>query len=47
LNKAKRPLGGWQLKLFGEGNLLLERWALEKRKGLFEEVFGTPLEIME
>lgn len=44
LQKAK---GRWQLKMFGEGNLLLERWALEKRKALFEDVFGTQLEIRE
>jgi exopolyphosphatase/guanosine-5'-triphosphate,3'-diphosphate pyrophosphatase len=44
LKKAK---GSWKLKMAGEGNLLLERWALEKRKALFEEVFGTQLEILE
>jgi exopolyphosphatase/guanosine-5'-triphosphate,3'-diphosphate pyrophosphatase len=44
LEKAK---GRWRLKMFGEGNLLLERWALEKRKALFEDVFGTPLEISD
>lgn len=44
LSKSKR---GWQLQMMGEGNLLLERWALEKRKSLFEEVFATRLEILE
>ena len=44
LQKAKR---GWQLRMYGEGNLLLERWALDKHKSLFEEVFDTTLEIIE
>lgn len=44
LQEAKR---GWQLQMYGDGDLLLERWALEKRKFLFEEVFGTTLEIIE
>lgn len=43
LKKAKK---GWQLHLYGDGNLLLERWALEKRKGLFEDIFGTPLNVL-
>jgi exopolyphosphatase/guanosine-5'-triphosphate,3'-diphosphate pyrophosphatase len=43
----KKAKGGWQLKMYGEGNHLLERWALEKRKALFEEVFGTRLEVLE
>lgn len=37
----------WQLRLYGEGNLLLERWALEKRKSLFEETFDVELEVVE
>jgi exopolyphosphatase/guanosine-5'-triphosphate,3'-diphosphate pyrophosphatase len=43
LMKAKRC---WQLQMDGDGNLLLERWALEKRKSLFEEVFETTLEVL-
>lgn len=43
----KKSKGHWQLKMEGDGNLLLERWALEKRKNLFEEVFGTQLKIIE
>ncbi len=43
----KKVKGYWQLKMVGEGNLLLEKWALEKRKALFEEVFGTRLKILE
>jgi exopolyphosphatase/guanosine-5'-triphosphate,3'-diphosphate pyrophosphatase len=45
--KVKEAKRGWQLQLYGEGNLLLERWALEKRKALFEDVFETRLEILE
>ncbi|HLO32669.1 MAG TPA: Ppx/GppA phosphatase family protein [Anaerolineales bacterium] len=45
--KMKKIKRGWNLKMIGEGNFLLERWALEKRKTLFEEVFGTRLEILE
>ncbi|MDO9300369.1 MAG: Ppx/GppA phosphatase family protein [Anaerolineales bacterium] len=36
----------WKLKLQGNGDLMLERWALEKRKRLFQDVFGVKLEIM-
>ncbi|NWF63591.1 MAG: Ppx/GppA family phosphatase [Chloroflexi bacterium] len=35
----------WLLNLEGEGNLGLEIWALEKRRALFQEVFGMKLEI--
>ena len=35
----------WRLKLSGEGGLSLEVWALEKRRSLFQEVFGMKLEI--
>jgi exopolyphosphatase/guanosine-5'-triphosphate,3'-diphosphate pyrophosphatase len=37
----------WHLQMNGEGNLLLEKWALAKRKSLFEEVFKTRLEVVE
>lgn len=37
----------WRLKLQGKGDLMLERWALEKRKRLFQDVFGVKLEIRE
>ncbi len=37
----------WKLILKGRGDLMLERWALDKRRGLFEEIFGVPLEIAE
>ncbi len=38
---------GWSLQLHGKGDLMLEKWALDKRRGLFEEVFGVPLQIMD
>ncbi len=37
----------WQLSLRGRGDLMLEKWALDKRRVLFEDVFGVPLQIME
>jgi exopolyphosphatase/guanosine-5'-triphosphate,3'-diphosphate pyrophosphatase len=37
----------WKLKLQGEGDLMLERWTLEKRQRLFQDVFGVKLEIVE
>jgi len=33
------------LKLIGEGDLMLEKWALTKRKNLFAESFGVKLEV--
>jgi len=42
LVKKKRK---WELRLHGRGDLALERWELEKRRGLFEEVFGVELEV--
>ncbi len=38
---------GWQLSLRGRGDLMLEKWALDKRRGSFEEVFGVPLLVMD
>lgn len=35
----------WRLLLSGETELMLEKWSLEKRKALFQEVFGVSLEI--
>ena len=37
----------WELTLYGKGDLMLEKWALDKRRELFEEIFGVPLEIMD
>ncbi|MCS7310341.1 MAG: hypothetical protein NZ741_08990 [Armatimonadetes bacterium] len=37
---------GWRLMIEGEGDLLLEKWQLRKRKKLFEDVFGVSLEIV-
>ena len=37
----------WKLKLQGNGDLMLERWALEKRQRLFQDVFGVKLILVE
>jgi exopolyphosphatase/guanosine-5'-triphosphate,3'-diphosphate pyrophosphatase len=37
----------WQLSMQGKGDLMLEKWALDKRRVLFEEIFGVQLEIMD
>jgi exopolyphosphatase/guanosine-5'-triphosphate,3'-diphosphate pyrophosphatase len=37
----------WELTLHGKGDLMLEKWALDKRRGLFEEIFGVALEITD
>lgn len=36
-----------KLHLHGEGSLMLEKWALLKRRSLFQEVFGLALEIQD
>jgi len=38
--------GVWQIGLVGEGDKMLEKWTLEKRKSFFEEVFGVELKII-
>ena len=38
---------GWTMRLRGKGDLMIEKWALDKRRGLFEETFGVPLEILD
>jgi len=35
----------WQLRLQGMGDLMLERWTLEKRLKLFQDVFGVKLKV--
>jgi exopolyphosphatase/guanosine-5'-triphosphate,3'-diphosphate pyrophosphatase len=42
---AEKAKKGWVLNLQGEGDLMLEVWALEKRRALFQDVFGVTLEI--
>jgi hypothetical protein len=37
----------WELSLRGKGDLMLEKWALQKRRTLFEEIFGVQLEIVQ
>jgi len=36
---------GWRMKISGKSDLMLENWAFEKRKSLFQEVFGVSLEL--
>lgn len=35
----------WRLHLVGDGELMLEKWSLRKRKSLFEDTFNVNLEI--
>jgi len=37
----------WELTLQGKGDLMLEKWGLNKRRALFEEIFGVELEILD
>lgn len=37
--------GHWRLQPIGATELILEKWDLEKRKALFQEVFGVSLDI--
>ncbi len=37
----------WQLLLQGDGDMMLEKWQLGKRKGLFQDVFGVDLKLPE
>src|SRR6185503_1343846 len=36
----------WRLALYGTGDLMLAKWGLNKRRALFEEIFGVKLEVM-
>jgi exopolyphosphatase/guanosine-5'-triphosphate,3'-diphosphate pyrophosphatase len=45
--QLSRQKSTWKLKLQGDGDLMLERWTLEKRQKLFQDVFGVKLEIVE
>lgn len=38
---------GWIMRLRGKGDLMIEKWALDRRRGLFEETFGVPLQILD
>lgn len=42
-----RKKKSWELTLHGKGDLMLEKWALNKRRTLFEEMFGVRLEIAD
>jgi len=43
--RIEQNKSGLTLKLIGDGDLMLEKWALTKRKELFAESFGVKLEI--
>jgi len=43
--QLERQKGDWQLSLQGKGDLMLERWTLEKRQKLFQDVFGVKLKV--
>jgi exopolyphosphatase/guanosine-5'-triphosphate,3'-diphosphate pyrophosphatase len=45
--KLEQQKNTWKLKLQGNGDLMLERWALEKRQRLFQDVFGVKFIIAE
>jgi exopolyphosphatase/guanosine-5'-triphosphate,3'-diphosphate pyrophosphatase len=45
--QLEQQRNSWSLKLQGNGDLMLERWALEKRQRLFQDVFGVKLKILE
>jgi exopolyphosphatase/guanosine-5'-triphosphate,3'-diphosphate pyrophosphatase len=45
--KLEEQKNTWKLKLQGEGDLMLEKWTLEKRQRLFQDVFAVKLEITE
>ena len=45
--QLEQQKNAWKLKLQGEGDLMLERWTLEKRQKLFQDVFGVKLEVEE
>lgn len=42
----KETKSGWRIQLTGREDQMLANWALEKRKSLFEEVFGVTLEVI-
>jgi exopolyphosphatase/guanosine-5'-triphosphate,3'-diphosphate pyrophosphatase len=43
----EKDIKGWKLRLHGNSSLILEKWALMKRRSLFQAVFGAPLEIQD
>ncbi|MEI6288888.1 MAG: Ppx/GppA phosphatase family protein [Chloroflexota bacterium] len=42
----KNESGRWELSLRGDGEFMLEKWTLEKRKVLFQETFGISLVVV-
>ncbi len=43
--KLDKNGSGWHIQISGRTDPMLANWALEKRKQLFEQVFGVPLQI--
>ena len=41
----KETKSGWRMTISGENDLMLVKWALDKRKSHFKEVFGVNLEM--
>lgn len=41
----KETKDGWRMQISSDSDLMLVKWALDKRKSLFREVFGVNLEI--
>jgi hypothetical protein len=42
---VREKKSGWRMKIVGKKEFLLENWSINKRKDLFEEVFGVTLEV--
>jgi exopolyphosphatase/guanosine-5'-triphosphate,3'-diphosphate pyrophosphatase len=43
----EKDLSGWCVYLQGQGEMMLEKWSFEKRKTLFEDVFGVTLRVLK
>jgi exopolyphosphatase/guanosine-5'-triphosphate,3'-diphosphate pyrophosphatase len=42
----QQSIGQWRLYLLSQSEAMLEKWALAKRKLLFQDVFGVRLEVI-
>jgi exopolyphosphatase/guanosine-5'-triphosphate,3'-diphosphate pyrophosphatase len=42
----QQSIGQWRLYLLSQSEAMLEKWALAKRKSLFQDVFGVRLEVL-
>jgi exopolyphosphatase/guanosine-5'-triphosphate,3'-diphosphate pyrophosphatase len=43
----EKDLNGWRVYLHGKGEMMLEKWSFEKRKSLFDDVFGVTLKVLK